>query len=234
MEHPKYYQKVFKAQEVSSPIGMEMSYSVHGYISKQLGGEKNKQKQWFKHNSFPCTTPLCPGLPTEWLRAELRPLCAPRSSFHPLQPALSSHPSCCCGTCSLLLASLQPHDLLVPFLHELPALLLLGLPPWEPPHTPLRSLSSFSRVFLSSLHSSPSLKSLKWKQLHLEQIHKPNTEPQARTSLWLSPVTRLWSQNYKVLWPDQQSSLFSLQNPRSLQTEKLDGVLQRSWELKIK
>lgn len=45
MEHPKYYQKVFKAQEVSSPIGMEMSYSVHGYISKQLGGEKNKQKQ---------------------------------------------------------------------------------------------------------------------------------------------------------------------------------------------
>lgn len=126
MEHPNYYQKVFKAQEVSSPIRMEMSYLVHGYISKQLGGEKNKQKQWFKHNSFPCTNPLCPGLPTEWLRAELRPLCAPQSSFHPLQPAFSSHPSCCCGTWSLLLASLQPHDLLVPSLHELPALLLLG------------------------------------------------------------------------------------------------------------
>lgn len=216
---------------------MEMSYLVHVYFSQQLGGRKsnNKQKQWFKHNSFPCTNPLCPGLPTEWLRAELRPLCAPRSSFHPLQPALSSHPSCCCGTCSLLLASLQPHDLLIPFLHELPALLLLGLPHWAPPHTlPLSTLRSFPRVFLSSLHSPCSLKSLKWKQLHLEQIHKPNTEPQARNSLWPSPATRLWSRNYKVLWPDQRSSLFSLQNTRSLQTEKLDGVSQRSRELKIK
>lgn len=195
------------------------------------GVKRNKkQKQWFKHNSLPCTNPLCPSL-QDWTSNPVTQSCGKLHSV-PFEP--QEVPSTLCELLSpfILPAPVQPalcsfstlfcmsyQDCCSWACHTMHLLKL-----------PLSRLSSFPReggVFLS-LRGPTSLKSLKGKQLNSEQIRKPNTEQQARNGLWLVPShwtlilklkefrTRKCSPQYKLL-------RFCREN----KTEKLDGVSQR-------